>query len=71
MSPGKVDFAWKAAVGPAIERVTHVHLERGVLIVEASSIQWAREVTRSAPLILPRLQTLLGREAVSSIIVRD
>ena len=34
LSDGKVTFAWKAAVGPAIERVTHVKLEQRVLLVE-------------------------------------
>jgi len=43
-SDGKVTFAWKAAVGPAIDRVTNVKLERGVLLVEAVNAQWAREV---------------------------
>src|SRR5439155_710299 len=33
LSPGKVAFAWKTAVGAALERVTAVRLERGVLVV--------------------------------------
>jgi hypothetical protein len=70
LSPGKVEFAWKAAVGPTIDRGTSVRLESGVLIVEASSAQWAREIARSIPVILPRLQKLLGADAVSSISLR-
>lgn len=66
-SDGKVTFAWKAAVGPAIERVTNVKLERGVLLVEAVNAQWAREVRRASPVILPRLQSLLGNDAVERI----
>ena len=66
-SDGKVTFAWKAAVGPAIERVTNVKLERGVLLVEAVNAQWAREVRRSSAVILPRLQSLLGVDAVERI----
>ena len=31
LSDGKVGFAWKAAVGPAVERATQVKLERRVL----------------------------------------
>ena len=47
LSDGKVTFAWKAAVGPAIERVTKVKLERRVLLVEAVSDQWSdRKSTR-------------------------
>jgi hypothetical protein len=47
LSPGKVEFAWAAAVGPALPRVTTVRLEGQVLIVDAASQQWAREVARS------------------------
>jgi predicted nucleic acid-binding Zn ribbon protein len=71
LSAGKVEFAWRAAVGPALERATAVRLEGGVLIVEATSRQWAQEVTRSSSVILRRLQTLLGAETVSSISVRS
>ena len=70
LSSGKVDFAWRAAVGPAVDRATHVRLEDGVLLVETSSAQWSREVMRSSPIILKRLQDLLGTEAVDRIEVR-
>ena len=70
LSPGKVVFAWKAAVGPALQRVTSVRLEAGVLLVDAATAQWAREISRSSGVILPRLQTLLGKDVVSSISVR-
>jgi predicted nucleic acid-binding Zn ribbon protein len=70
LSDGKVTFAWNAAVGPALERVTTVKLEGGVLIVEAASAEWSREIQRSHGVILARLQSLLGKTTVSSIIVR-
>jgi predicted nucleic acid-binding Zn ribbon protein len=70
LSDGKVTFAWKAAVGPAIERVTTVKLERKVLLVETASAQWSREVMRSSPVILKRLQSLLGADTVERIEVR-
>jgi predicted nucleic acid-binding Zn ribbon protein len=70
LSAGKVTFAWNAAVGPAVQRATSVHLEGGVLLVDASSPQWAREVSRSTPIILRRLQQLLGEHTVVSITVR-
>ena len=70
LSPGKVGFAWRAAVGPAVDRVTAVKLDGRVLVVEASGPQWTREVTRSADLILTRLQTLLGKDTITSITVR-
>jgi predicted nucleic acid-binding Zn ribbon protein len=71
LSAGKVGFAWRAAVGAAVGRMTSVRLEGGVLLVDAASAAWAREVTRSSPVILPRLQALLGQGAVASIRVRD
>ena len=67
LSDGKVTFAWTAAVGPAIERVTHVKLERRILLVETASAQWSREVMRSSPMILKRLQSLLGAETIDRI----
>ena len=70
LSDGKVAFAWKAAVGPAFDRATAVKLEGTVLIIDASSAQWAREMKRSTGVILGRLQTLLGDAAVTSIKVR-
>ena len=70
LSDGKVAFAWKAAVGPAFDRATAVKLEGTVLIIDASSAQWAREMKRSTGVILGRLQTLLGDDAVTSIKVR-
>jgi len=70
LSDGKVNFAWSAAVGPALDRATAVKLERRVLIVETASAQWSREIMRSSPLILKRLQALLGAAVVEKIEVR-
>ena len=69
LSDGKVTFAWNAAVGPAIERVTHVKLERRVLLVETASAPWSREIMRSSTVILKRLHSLLG-DIVDRIEVR-
>lgn len=71
LSEGKVNFTWRAVVGPALERVTDVRLEGGVLIVQATSTQWAREVRRSSPMILGRMQAYLGNGIVTSITVRE
>ena len=70
LSDGKVGFAWRAAVGPALERVTAVKLVHRVLIVETASPQWSQEIMRSSPLILRRLQNLLGASVVETIEVR-
>jgi hypothetical protein len=69
LSDGKVTFAWKAAVGPALQRATAVKLDGGVLYVEAG-IQWTLEIKRSSGVILTRLKTLLGDETVQRIEVR-
>jgi predicted nucleic acid-binding Zn ribbon protein len=71
LSDGKVTFAWNAAVGPALERVTTVKLERGVLIVQAANAQWSREIQRSHGVILARLQSLLGKDTVRKLEVRS
>ena len=71
LSPGKVSFAWRAAVGPALGRETDVRLDKGILTVEAGSAQWVKEVRRSSSIILRRLHTLLGPDAVTSITVRE
>jgi hypothetical protein len=71
LSQGKVGFAWRAAVGPAVGKVTTVRLEGRQLLVDAASIPWAREVERSTPVILMRLKTLLGNDAPTSIAVRE
>lgn len=70
LSQGKVGFAWRAAVGAALGRVTEVRLESGVLLVDAASAQWSREVMRVSPVILDRLQLLLGPGVVERIEVR-
>jgi predicted nucleic acid-binding Zn ribbon protein len=70
LSREKVAFAWKAAVGPAIDRVSAVRLEGSTLLVDVASPEWAREVRRMSSVILPRLQTLLGRDTVAAIEVR-
>ncbi len=70
LSGGKVEFAWRAAVGPALGRATHVRLEGRVLLVDTTSAPWSREVLRSSPVILRRLQELLGPETVERIEVR-
>ena len=69
-SPGKVECAWTAAVGPAVDRVTRVRLEGRVLLVEARSPQWTHEMQRSSRIILRRMQTLMGDDVIEELIVR-
>ena len=70
LSAGKVEFAWKAAVGPAMDRVTRVRLEGRILLVEAHTPHWTREVSRSSRIILRRLQGLLGEDVVEELSIR-
>jgi len=70
MSPGKLAFAWKTVVGPAMDRGTFVRLDGRTLLVDARTAAWAKEVSRSSQIILKRLQTLLGREVINELNVR-
>ena len=69
-SPGKIDFAWRAVVGPAMGRVTRVRLEGHVLIIEGDTQSWMREVSRSSALIVRRLNGLLGADTVQQVVIR-
>ena len=68
LTPEKVEFAWRSAVGAALAHVTTVSLREGVLTVVARDRQWQREVNRARPMILARLKELLGDD-VSSLSV--
>lgn len=70
LSHGKVDFAWKSAVGPAMARVSAVRLEDGLLIVEAQTAAWGAAIMRATPVIMSRLQLLLGAETVQAMRLR-
>jgi hypothetical protein len=63
----KTAFAWRAAVGPAIDKATQVSLRDGVMHVQARDARWKREIDRSACLIRARLDALLGEGIVGSI----
>ena len=70
LSDGKVDFAWRTVVGPALARVTHVKLDGRVLLVDTAGALWSREIMRQSPVILKRLQAFLGQHTVDAIEVR-
>ena len=68
LTPGKVAFAWRAAVGPGIDKATTVSLDAsGVLRVRAASKQWRSEVERATGLIETRLSRLLGAGTIRHI----
>ena len=60
LTPEKVAFVWRSAVGPAMDKATIVELRNGVLHVKARDASWQREVERSAGLIRSRLVAVLG-----------
>ena len=69
LSPEKVAFAWRAAVGPAVSRATRVRLTGllGVLEVTVDDDRFGDELARSVPMILGRVQDLLGADAVCRV----
>lgn len=67
LTPDKVAFAWRTAVGPSVDRVTTVELKGRVLHVRTTDAAWQREVERSAGLIRVRLGSLLGDDLVRGL----
>jgi hypothetical protein len=71
MSQGKLEVAWRVAVGDALTRVTTVRLQAGgVVEVQPVDQRWSKELTRSASMILTRLIGLLGAGSVTRIVVK-
>jgi Dna[CI] antecedent, DciA len=70
MSQGKLEVAWRAAVGDALARVTTVRLQpEGIVEVLPSDARWNKEVRRSSSMILTRLKGLLGDDSVHRVSV--
>jgi hypothetical protein len=64
----KVAFAWRAAVGPGLGRVSEARLDdRGVIVVTVPDANWRREVGRSLGLIRSRLDALLGPDSYKNV----
>jgi hypothetical protein len=71
MSQGKLEVAWRVAVGDALTRVTSVRLQPdGIVEVHAADQRWHKELKRSSSMILTRLIGLLGPGSVTRIIVK-
>jgi hypothetical protein len=67
LTPEKVAFAWRQAVGAAVARASTVELVDNRLIVRVDTVPWKREIDRSTTLIGGRLAALLGHETVRAI----
>ena len=70
-SQARTSFAWQLAVGSALARVTSVELEGTTLRVKAGDPRWLPEIERARAVILPKLQALLGADAVTRIRTRS
>ena len=71
MSQGKLEVAWRVAVGDALTRVTRVRLQSdGVVEVQPADQRWNKELKRSSSMILTRLVALLGPGSITRIIVK-
>ena len=66
-SDAKVACAWKVAAGPSLAQATTTSWSAGVLHVRAKSDAWRREVRHARPMLLQRVQSLVGRDAVREI----
>ena len=67
LTPEKVAFAWRHAVGAAVDRASTVELVDNRLVVRVDSVQWKREIDRSTSLISIRLEALLGPGTIRAI----
>ena len=67
LTPEKVAFAWRTAVGAAVDRVTGVELRGSTLVVLVKSEEWRHEIARSLALIGSRLNFVLGDGVVARI----
>jgi predicted nucleic acid-binding Zn ribbon protein len=68
MSQGKLEVAWRTAVGDGLSRVTTVRLQSdGVVEVLPADVRWHQALKRSSHVILARLKTLLGPDAVTRL----
>jgi hypothetical protein len=71
LTPEKVSFAWRVAVGPAVARVSTVRLgDNGILHVTVTEEHWGPAIKRSSSLILTRLSSLLGPDVVTRLDTR-
>ena len=68
LSDAKVAFAWRLAVGPALDKATKVRLgSDGTLYVSAESKAWLDSIRASVGMIRSRLAHYLGDETIKRI----
>ena len=67
LCPEKVTFAWRHAVGPALDRATTVEFRDGLLVIRTRDEHWSREVAKALPMVRPRLDAILGAGTINAI----
>jgi hypothetical protein len=67
LTPEKIAFAWRMAVGPAMGNVTTIEVDGRILHVRTKDAVWQREVERSMGIVRSRMEALLGKGAVGDI----
>jgi hypothetical protein len=67
LTPEKVSFAWRTAVGAAVDRATGVELRGSTLVVQVRTEEWRHEISRSMGMIRARLNVVLGDDVVQRI----
>ena len=67
LTPEKVEFAWRMAVGTSVGNATKISLQDGTLHVLAKETAWRREIERSLGIIRTRLALVLGPDVVRRI----
>jgi Dna[CI] antecedent DciA-like protein len=71
MSQGKLDVAWRVAVGETLCRASTVRLQAGGSVdVHPADQRWHKELKRSSSMILERLNALLGANTVTRLVVK-
>ena len=64
----KVQFAWRLAVGPALDKATTVRLAaNGTLYVKAEAPAWNDAIGKSLGIIRSRLAHFLGETTINRI----
>jgi len=67
LTPEKVAFAWRTAVGAAVDRASVVELRGATLVVRVKGDEWRPEILRSSALIRARLELVLGPGIVTRL----
>lgn len=68
LSPEKVLFAWRMAVGPMLARVTLVRLRSdGCLLVQLQDDRWRPELERAAGVVHERVAAALGADVLREV----